>query len=142
MNIRRYGFPLLVCLVMFHFFSEGGYAQVDATLVPAYVTAGLNEYKTHGYEAAVRTWLADSPYGNAATLAANAVYLKNIEKLAGKYVSHDILMTKQTVSSNVVYVRMNYQRLPGYILFTSIKRNGRWVLGNLELDRVQRFGSL
>ena len=118
--------------------AEGG---VDISIVPSYVTAGLEEYAVNGYEPAVRTWFADSPYSNATTLASNSAFFKNIEMLAGKYQSYDILMTKQTATSNAVYVRINYERLPGYILFTSVKSQGRWVLNRLKLDRMQRFGS-
>lgn len=116
-------------------------ALVDLEKVPPYVTAGLHEYERNGYEAAVKVWLADSPYKNATTLASNIAFFKNIEMLAGKYLSYDILMTTQTISSNAVYVRMNYERLPGYILFTSMLRDGRWVLTKVKLDRLQRFGS-
>ena len=116
-------------------------AQVDHSIVPQYVLNGLTEYGTRGYEAAVHAWLADSPYKNAMTMASNIAFFKNIEKLAGQYSSYDILMTKQTVSSNVVYVRMNYERLPGFILFTSLKRGDKWVLGKVQLDRLQRFGT-
>lgn len=116
-------------------------ADIDLSIVPEYVTAGLEEYAANGYEAAVHTWFADSPYSNAATLASNHAFFKNIEMLAGKYRSYDILMTKQTATSNAVYVRINYERLPGYIMFTSIKNQDRWVLSRLSLDRMQRFGS-
>lgn len=116
-------------------------AAVDVKKVPSYVTEGLLQYPVKGYEAAVSVWLADSPYQNATTLASSIAFFKNIELLAGKYQSYDILMTKETISSNVVYVRMNYERLPGYILFTSILRDGKWVLGKIKLDRMQRFGA-
>lgn len=117
------------------------FGAVQLEQVPPYVSSGLAEYGEKGYEAAVQVWLQDSPYQNATTMASNIAFFKNIEMLAGKYRSHDFLMTKQTVSSNVVYVRMNYERLPGYILFTSIKRDGKWVLGKINLDRIQRFGT-
>lgn len=113
---------------------------VEVEKVPSYVTAGLQEYETKGYEAAVQVWLADSPYKNATTLASSIAFFQNIEKLAGQYLSYDILMTKETISSNVVYVRMNYKRLPGYILFTSMLRDGKWVLARVNLDKRQRFG--
>ena len=109
--------------------------------VPPYVLSGLAEYGTNGYKAAVQTWLSGSPYENATTMASNIALFVNFEKLAGTYRSYDILMTKETVSSNVTYVRMNYERLPCYVLFSSIKRGDRWVLGRIRLDRMQRFGS-
>ncbi|WP_457577196.1 hypothetical protein [Desulfomarina sp.] len=104
--------------------------------------SGLAEYGTNGYKAAVHTWLAGSPYENATAMASNIAFFVNIEKLAGSYRSYDILMVRETVSSNVTYVRMNYERLPCYILFSSIKRSGdTWVLGKIRLDRMQRFGT-
>jgi hypothetical protein len=115
--------------------------DIDVSLVPSYVLAGLAEYGANGHEAAVKKWFADSPYSNAATLASNNAFLKNIEMLAGKYQSYDILMTKKTATSNMVYVRMNYERLPGYIMFVSVWREGRWVLNRIQLDKKQRFGS-
>lgn len=120
---------------------QGEAAEVDVSIVPQYVVDGLQQYATNGYEAAVHTWFADSPYSNAATLASNHAVFKNIEMLAGKYQSYDILMTKQTATSNGVYVRINYERLPGYVMFTSILNQGRWVLNRIQLDRMQRFGS-
>ena len=120
---------------------EGSSTMIDHALVPEYVTNGLKEYETRGYEAAVQAWLVDSPYRNATTVVSSISFFKNIEMLAGKYKSYDILMTKETQSSNVVYVRMNYERLPGFILFTSLKGPKGWVLGKINLDRMQRFGA-
>jgi len=116
-------------------------AGVDLSMVPAYVTAGLEQYQKNGYEAAVHTWFAESPYSNAATVASNNQFFKNIEMLAGAYQSYNVLMTKQTATSNAVYVRINYERLPGYVMFTSTLNQGRWVLNRLSLDRMQRFGN-
>lgn len=115
-------------------------AMVNPEQVPPYVSQGLETYGREGYEKAVHVWLAGSPYESGATVASNIAFFKNIEKLAGKFVSYDYLMTRQTVSSNVVYVRINYERFPGFILFTSAPRNGKWVLTSVKLDRVQRFG--
>lgn len=116
--------------------------KIDQALIPPYVMRGLEDYRVQGYAAAVRTWLADSPHEAATTLASNLVLFKNIEMLAGKYSSYDVLLTQETPSSNIVYVRMNYERLPGYLLFVSQKRQDRWVLAKIDLHRKQRFGQL
>jgi hypothetical protein len=113
----------------------------SSTAVPPYVLSGLAEYGTNGYKAAVQTWLSGSPHENATTMASNIAFFVNFEKLAGTYRSYDILMIRETMSSNVTYVRMNYERLPCYVLFSSIKRGDSWVLGRIRLDRMQRFGS-
>jgi len=134
-------FMFVLCGFLLSLSSVNTYAEVDPSIVPDYVKKGLDEYKINGYGAAVSAWLADSPYSNATTMASNIAFFRNIEKLAGTYVSYDILMTKETISSNVVYVRMNFERVPGYILFTSLKRGNMWVLGRIQLDRMQRFGS-
>ncbi len=127
---------ILVCLL-----PVSTFAVNNSPAVPSYVLSGLTEYGSHGYKAAVQTWLAGSPYENATAMASNIAFFVNIEKLAGSYRSYDILMVRETVSSNVVYVRMNYERLPCYILFSSIKRGDIWVLGRIRLDRMQRLGS-
>jgi hypothetical protein len=116
--------------------------KIDTGLIPSYILRGLEDYKAQGYAAAVRTWLADSPHEAATTLASNLVVFKNIEMLAGKYRSHEVLLTQETPSSNLVYVRMNYERLPGYLLFVSQKREDRWVLAKIDLHRKQRLGQL
>lgn len=109
--------------------------------VPEYVISGLQAYKDRGYEEAVKIWLAGSPFASGTAMVSRISFFKNIEMLGGPYKSHDFLMVKETGSSNVVYVRMNYERLPGYILFTSGLRDGQWVLTNIKLDRMQRFGT-
>lgn len=114
--------------------------KIDTGLIPSYILRGLEDYKAQGYAAAVRTWLADSPHEAATTLASNLVVFKNIEMLAGKYRSHEVLLTQETPSSNLVYVRMNYERLPGYLLFVSQKSEDRWVLAKIDLHRKQRLG--
>lgn len=114
--------------------------KVDSGLIPPYVLRGLEDYKLQGYAAAVRTWLADSPHEAATNLASNLAVFKNIEMLAGKYRSYDVLLTQETPSSNLVYVRLNYERLPGYLLFTSQKREAHWVLTKIDLHRKQRLG--
>jgi len=116
--------------------------DVNPNLVPPYVTDGLETYGAKGYEAAVAVWLQDSPWKNATTLASSIAFFKNIEMLAGKYISYDILMTRQTISSNAVYVRMNFARRPGFILFISKVSNDKWVLAKLRLDRMQKMGTL
>lgn len=115
-------------------------ANENQANVPAYITSGLQAYKDKGYEEAVKIWLAGSPFASGAAMVSRISFFKNIEMLGGPYQSHDFLMVKETGSSNVVYVRMNYERLPGYILFTSGLRDGQWVLTNIKLDRMQRFG--
>lgn len=142
MKCEKHCFTVVLFFALVSVLPSTLYGQVDPSMVPLYVSNGLAEYGSKGYEAAVGVWLADSPYKNAITMASNIAFFKNIEKLAGKYVSYDILMTKQTVSSNVTYVRMNYERLPGYVLFTSLMRKDKWVLGKIQLDRSQRFGAL
>lgn len=37
-------------------------------------------------------------------------------------------------------VRMNFERLPDYALFTSFRREGKWVLARIQLSRMQKFG--
>lgn len=138
-------FKTTVMLLVFVWFlvirPDNAKSEVDLGLVPDYVTAGLSAYGTKGYEAAVHVWLADSAYKNAITLVSSLTFFKNIQMLAGKYLSYDILMTKETISSNVVYVRMNFERMPGYILFTSFKSGDKWVLGNIHMDKTQKFGT-
>ncbi len=142
MKCEKHYFTVILFFALISVLPSILYGQVDPSMVPPYVSNGLAEYGSKGYKAAVGAWLAGSPYKNAVTMASNMAFFKNIEKLAGKYISYDILMTRQTVSSNVTYVRMNYERLPGYVLFTSFMRKGKWVLGKIDLDRSQRFGAL
>ncbi len=140
MKCGKWVLVIMSFLILLGFTQRGFATDINTAIIPPYVSRGLQVYADEGYEAAVHVWLADSPYKNATTLASNIAFFKNIEKLAGNYQSYDILMTKQTISSNVVYVRMNYARLPGYVLFTSLKRDNDWVLGKVQLDRLQRFG--
>jgi uncharacterized protein YktA (UPF0223 family) len=109
--------------------------------LPSYVRRGLKDYETKGYEAAVRTWLAGSPYEPATEMVSRIAFFKNIEKLYGKYTHYDLVFTKQTPTSNQVYIRMNFERTSGYILFTSARRNHKWVLADIDLDHLQKYGS-
>jgi hypothetical protein len=142
---RRYWFLCLIilwCPVLLSFLEkESGAAGVDKQLVPEYVSAGLSAYKTRGYEAAVKTWLANSPYEDATTLASNLTFFRNFQMLAGKYLSADILMTNETQNSNLVYVRMNYERIPVYVLFTSFRSSNQWLLGKIQISRTQKYGA-
>ncbi len=138
-RVQRMVANLVIFLVCFSPVTT--FAVNNSPAVPSYVLSGLAEYGTNGYKAAVQTWLAGSPYENATAMASNIAFFVNFEKLAGSYRSYDILMVRETVSSNVTYIRMNYERLPCYILFSSIKRGDTWVLGRIRLDRMQRFGS-
>jgi hypothetical protein len=140
MNFLCKGF-LMYAILMSFFLPPSVEAKVNLQEVPPYVTAGLREYGQHGYEAAVHTWLKGSAFAAGSQMASRIAFFKNIEMLAGKYQSYTILFTQQTVSSNQVYVRMNYERLPGFILFTSIKKNNAWVLGRIQLSRIQEYGS-
>jgi len=105
------------------------------------VINGLNEYAERGYEVAVHAWLKGSAYESGSQMASRIAFFKNIEMLAGSYQSYTILFTLKTVSSNQVYIRMNYVRLPGFILFISTKMNNSWVLSNIKLSRIQEYGT-
>ena len=109
--------------------------------VPGYILQGLHDYQRTGYEAAVTTWLRDSPFANATAMASRISFFKNIEMLYGRYQGYDIVFVQQTASSSRVYIRMNYERTSGYIMFTSIPRDGQWVLAHIDLDRQQKYGS-
>ncbi len=109
--------------------------------VPQYVLDGLHAYKQYGYEAAVKIWLKGSPYEAGTQMASQISFFKNIEMLYGQYQSYDIISVIETGTSNRVYVRMNYERTAGYILFTSIRKNGKWVLAHIDLDRIQKYAS-
>lgn len=130
---------LLVCLLPAPaLFAAAGSGSGE---LPSYVRRGLKDYETKGYEAAVRTWLAGSPYEPATEMVSRIAFFKNIEKLYGKYTHYDVVFTKQTPTSNQVYIRMNFERVSGYVLFTSARRHHKWVLSDIDLDRMQKYGS-
>ena len=109
--------------------------------VPEYIHTGFAAYRTSGYAAGVKRWLEGSPYANATQLASNCQYLKNIERLYGKYQGYTVLMVKQTISSNFVYAEIRYTSQSIYVGFTSLQRDGKWVLARLRFDRQQRLGA-
>ena len=115
--------------------------RAQQTQVPAYIIAGLQAYEQQGYEAAVKTWLTGSPFENATAMASRIAFFKNIEKLYGQFLGYDLVFNQQTATSSRVYIRMNFQRTAGYILFTSMPRQGQWVLTQIDLDRLQKYGS-
>ncbi len=118
-----------------------GFPNQQQAPVPTYILQGLNDYQTKGYEVAVQTWLTGSPFENATAMASRISFFKNIEMMYGNYLGYDIIFTQQTTSSNRVYVRMNFERTAGYIMFTSLPRNNNWVLSHIDLDRQQKYGS-
>ncbi len=130
--------PLFLALLIF--VPSPVYSQKQAQ-IPGYINQGLTDYQNKGYETAVHPWLAGSPFAAGSALVSRITFFKNIEMMYGSYLGHDIVFVKQTASSSQVYVRMNYERTAGYIMFTSILRHGNWVLGNIELDRLQKYGS-
>lgn len=110
--------------------------------IPAYIIQGLNDYQDKGYEAAMQTWLQGSPFENGTAMASKIMFFKNIEMLYGRYLGYDIIFVQQTATSSQVYVRMNYEHTAGYIMFTSMPRQNKWVLTNIDLDRIQKYGSM
>nr|MBL0731998.1 hypothetical protein [Desulfobacterales bacterium] len=105
--------------------------------VPSYIIQGLNDYQDKGYEAAVHTWFRGSPFENGTAMLSKIMFFKNIEMLYGRYLGYDIIFVQQTATSSKVYVRMNYERTAGYIMFTSMPREDKWVLTDIDLDRLQ-----
>ena len=131
---------ILICILL-HTRLDAIPGNPNTGQVPQYILNGLKAYKQHGYEAAVKIWLKDSPYEAGTQMASQIAFFKNIEMLYGRYLSYDIISVIETDTSNRVYVRMNYERTAGYILFTSIRKNGKWVLGHIDLDRIQKYAS-
>jgi hypothetical protein len=107
--------------------------------VPGYVIDGLKDYKTKGYEAAVRTWLKDSPYEKGTEMATRIQYFKNIELLYGKFIDYKIIAIQETGSSHMVYVQMHYERQSVYLQITSFLKNEKWVFSLYKIDQNQRI---
>lgn len=128
---------LVLLLVSFPVVSRAA----QQVFIPDYIVQGLSDYKAKGYEAAVTTWLKGSPFEHATEMATRIAFFQNIEKLYGKYVGHDIVFVEHTETSSRVYVRMNFERTAGYIMFTSLPLNNKWSLNHIDLDRLQKFGS-
>ena len=121
------------------YFASFPAAIAQEAFVPPYITDGLHAYETQGYEAAVAVWLKGSPFENATAMASRINMFKNIEMLYGQYQGYEIVTTRHTDISNMVYVRMNYARTSSYIRFISIKRQGSWILSDIQLDRQQKY---
>ena len=131
---------LLLVVVLLVLPCNDSFSQQKA-FIPNYVLQGLDDYEKKGYEGAVKTWLTDSPFENAIAMASRINFFKNIEKLYGGYLGYDIVFVENTDTSSRVYVRMNFERTAGYIMFTSLLLNGKWSLNHIDLDRLQKFGS-
>jgi hypothetical protein len=109
--------------------------------VPRYILNGLRAYAEEGYEQAVPVWLKDSPWANAAVLVSRIAYLKNIDKMYGPYQGYEILMTNETRTSQMTYVRFIFSRISGYALFVSQMRNNQWVLYRIDLHDRQKYAA-
>ena len=109
--------------------------------VPPYILNGLRTYAEEGYEQAVHVWLKDSPWANAAVLVSRIAYLKNIDKMYGPYQGYEILMTNETRTSQMTYVRFIFSRISGYGLFVSQMRNNQWVLYQIDLHDRQKYAA-
>ncbi len=120
------------------FASEQEASEKEKT-VPIYILNGLREYKDHGYEAGVRALLKGSPLENAAELASRKAFFKNIEMLYGNYLSHEIITVRHTPTSNMVYVKFNYERESAFGNFISLKVNNAWSLTKVDLHKKQKY---
>jgi hypothetical protein len=110
--------------------------------VPRYIINGLRVYAEDGYEAAVNTWFQDSPWANAAVLVGRIAFFKNIEMMYGQYQGYEIVMTNETRTSHITYIRFNFSKMPGYVMFLSQMRNNRWVLSQLDVHRMQKYADV
>ena len=138
--MKLIGIAVVLNLFLFVTFSAADSSIGDSKEnVPAYILNGLHEYKSNGYEAAVKEWFKGSPYKKAEVLVARINYLKNIEMLYGKYLSYKIITIKETPTSNMTYVEFIYERFSGFAKFISFKRNNAWVLVDVDLHKKQKF---
>ncbi|MFH2065774.1 MAG: hypothetical protein ABIK15_11310 [Pseudomonadota bacterium] len=110
--------------------------------VPRYIINGLRVYAEEGYEAAVNTWFQDSPWANAAVLVGRIAFFKNIEMMYGQYQGYEIVMTNETRTSQITYIRFIFSKMPGYVMFLSQMRNNRWVLSQLDVHRLQKYAEV
>jgi len=115
------------------------YAEETKKEIPKYVLDGLNDYKTKGYEAAVRTWLKDSPFEKATEMASRIQYFKNIEMLYGKYINYKVIAIQEPGTAHMIYIQLDYERKSVFLQFTSFKQKGKWVLSNIKIDEQQRI---
>ncbi len=108
--------------------------------VPKYIVNGLQAYANEGYESAVRKWFQDSPWANATILVERIAFFKNIEMLYGPYQGYQVVTTNETVTSQMTYIRFVYSKMAGYVMFLSKKHNNQWVLSQLDLHKMQKYG--
>lgn len=123
------------------FLPTQSFSQSQPATIPDYILRGLDDYQNKGYEAAVNTWLSQSHLPGATSVVSRMNFFKNIEMFYGKYLKYDVVFVQETPISSRVYIRMNFEKTSCYILFTSLLMNGDWRLKDLDLDRLQKFGS-
>jgi hypothetical protein len=136
---KRGCFQIFCIILALFMISPLLYAAEMKKEVPQYVLDGLNDYKTKGYEAAVRTWLKDSPYEKATEMASRIQYFKNIEMLFGNYINYKVIAIQEPGTSHMVYIQLDYERKSVFVQFISFKKNGEWVLSIIQIDDLQRI---
>jgi hypothetical protein len=116
--------------------------RAESGAIPLYIRQGLEAYAGGGAEAAIGAWFDGSPWQNAAELLSRVAYFQQIESLHGRYRGWTPIETRQTRTSQWTYLRLDFERLPVYLGFTSLQYRGGWALYSLSADTRQRFGVL
>jgi hypothetical protein len=139
---RGQTFVFFITIILSLLIAGVAFAQVEKKRIPSipeYILNGLQAYEREGYEAAVKKWFENSPWANATVLVSRNAFLKNIEMMYGKYQSYDIITTKETPTSQMTYIRFNYERMSGYGMFISSRHNNQWFLSDLDLHKMQKI---
>lgn len=107
-------------------------AEID---LPSIVITGLNDYKSKGPEAAVKSWIKGSAFETSLEALSQANTFKQVETIYGAYTGYQVIKIKEiTKTSKIVYLSMDYEKDPLFASFLSYKSGDKWLLASFTFN--------
>lgn len=124
---------LLLCLYSFALLCSGNSALADE--LPPLIRNGFHSYTQNGAEAAVKTWMENSPLKRTSEVGNIVKMLQNVERLCGQYNGYDVAKIHDfSAKTRFIYLQLNYTSCPIFGRFVAYEGERGWLVTELNFN--------
>ncbi len=107
---------------------------------PPIVLTGLQAYKDHGPDEAVRAWIKGGPMEGSRQVLVQANNLRDVQEIYGGYRWFDVVSVRSIASrTRIVYLVLNFERGPVFAKFNTYRSEQGWIVVSFEFNTKENI---